>query len=365
MIFIAGITVSFFLSCLLVLKKNKTKADLVLMVWLLVNALHQLLFYFDISGFSSAYPFWAALNIPFPFLHGPLLFLYIITFMNRPHRYRFLYVLHFLPFILSYLYFLPFYLSPADQKVFNVENGLADFAEKIRMNYFAVLASGFFYVSLSVVYLKKYRKQFQDKNIKALKISRRWLQFLILGIAIVWMAVLLGDLKQIFVIVMANTVLIGFVGIRSTPFFTNHTEFARTGPDNSRTMPVRYRKSGLTSRKRQEIREKLGKLMNEDKAFRDCGLTLDKLALQLHIHPNYLSQYINEELNMSFYDYINQYRTEEFKQLVTVPENRRLKFLALAYECGYNSKSSFNRNFKKVTGFTPSEYLRQTGSPGQ
>ncbi|HZI54714.1 MAG TPA: helix-turn-helix domain-containing protein, partial [Chitinophagaceae bacterium] len=79
----------------------------------------------------------------------------------------------------------------------------------------------------------------------------------------------------------------------------------------------------------------------------------------LKIHPNTLSQVINSFENKTFYDYINGLRIEEFKTLVTDPGSRQFTLLSLAFECGFNSKTAFNRNFKKATGQSPSDYLNQ------
>lgn len=75
---------------------------------------------------------------------------------------------------------------------------------------------------------------------------------------------------------------------------------------------------------------------------------MSDLARQLDIHPNYISQVINSVEQKNFYDFINEHRVEEFKQLVSLPENQHFTLLALAFECGFNSKTSFNRNFKKA-----------------
>ena len=77
------------------------------------------------------------------------------------------------------------------------------------------------------------------------------------------------------------------------------------------------------------------------------------------IHPNHLSQIINELEGKNFYEFVNQYRIEEFKRLVSFPKNHQFTLLSLAFECGFNSKSSFNRYFKKSTGQTPSQYFTQ------
>jgi AraC-like DNA-binding protein len=85
------------------------------------------------------------------------------------------------------------------------------------------------------------------------------------------------------------------------------------------------------------------------------------LAKKIKIHPNYLSQVINEKQGKTFFEYINTLRVEEFKRLVALPESKQFTIMSLAYDCGFNSKSSFNKNFKKVTGQSPSEYLAAIG----
>jgi AraC-like DNA-binding protein len=83
------------------------------------------------------------------------------------------------------------------------------------------------------------------------------------------------------------------------------------------------------------------------------------LAQSLNVHPNNLSQVINTFEGKTFFDYVNQKRIEEFKRIVSLPENQKFTLLALAHDCGFNSKTSFNRNFKNCTGLSPSEYLRE------
>jgi hypothetical protein len=75
--YLAGIILSFFLFFLLVLKKEKTAADIVLMIWMAVIAVHQLLFYFDFKELSFQYPHLLGVGIPIPLLHGVLLFFYV------------------------------------------------------------------------------------------------------------------------------------------------------------------------------------------------------------------------------------------------------------------------------------------------
>jgi len=67
---------------------------------------------------------------------------------------------------------------------------------------------------------------------------------------------------------------------------------------------------------------------------------------------------INREFNSNFFTFVNGYRVEEAKRRLAEPESRRIKLLALALDCGFASKSSFNRVFKEMAGMTPSEFQR-------
>ena len=121
----------------------------------------------------------------------------------------------------------------------------------------------------------------------------------------------------------------------------------------------KYSKSGLTSEAADELHRNLTALMEREKLFKESELTLANLAERLNTIPNYLSQIINEREGKNFFDFINTLRIEEFKKAVTDPANQKFSFLGLAFDCGFNSKSSFNKYFKKITGLSPTEYLKQ------
>ena len=111
----------------------------------------------------------------------------------------------------------------------------------------------------------------------------------------------------------------------------------------------------LDIKNKNEVKRILDYLIN-NKPFLNPDLTLTALAGQLDITRNQLSSIINNELNNSFYDFINRYRVEEVKQLIADPKNKNYTILALAFEAGFSSKSAFNDIFKKFTGITPSKY---------
>lgn len=104
------------------------------------------------------------------------------------------------------------------------------------------------------------------------------------------------------------------------------------------------------------LREKLLSHMDENKPFLNPELTLVDLAKQVTIGRNQLSQVINSGMGDNFYNFINKFRIEEVKELMKNDAKKQYTILSLANDAGFNSKSSFNNVFKKMTGLTPSEY---------
>ncbi len=121
---------------------------------------------------------------------------------------------------------------------------------------------------------------------------------------------------------------------------------------------IKYQKTSPGDDAIQEIYEKLTHRMEQEKLYKDPELNLNYVAQLLDVHPNILSQTINTMEEKNFYDYINRQRIEEFKRIACLPENQKFTILSLAFESGFNSKTSFNRNFKKYMDCSPREFLR-------
>ena len=116
MIYLVGISITFFLVFILTSKKNKSPADTILTVWLSIIGLHLLLYYIYATGKYVTFPFLLGLEIPLPLLHGPLLFLYTVALTNQEHN-KNINTLHFIPFVLALLSLLPFFVLSFPQKI--------------------------------------------------------------------------------------------------------------------------------------------------------------------------------------------------------------------------------------------------------
>ena len=114
-----------------------------------------------------------------------------------------------------------------------------------------------------------------------------------------------------------------------------------------------------------EISQKVIGVLQKDKLYKTEALTIKELGEKIGFQSYLVSQAINTILKKTFFELVNEYRIEDAKKLLENPELNKLSLVAIGFEAGFNSKSSFNTLFKKHTGFTPSEYkkLQQSKNP--
>ena len=118
--------------------------------------------------------------------------------------------------------------------------------------------------------------------------------------------------------------------------------------------PSRYERSSLSPSASRAYIEKVVRAMESESLYINRELRLTDVAKQLDMSPNHLSQAINENLEQNFFDFVNQYRVREAQKKITSEPDKTL--LQIAYEVGFNNKTSFNNAFKKHLGMTPSSY---------
>ncbi len=406
MFFVIGISIAFFLCIILISKKRKTLADKILVAWLFVTGIHLLFYYLNFTGRSFELPFLLGIDIPMPLLQGPFLFLYTGALTNQLLLKRKTWLLHFVPAMFSWLYLLIFFFTlSSEQKIFIYRHEGIGHETFMLINLIAIIASGILYILGSTLLLRRHRFAILYEFSYTENINLKWLQYLIYGLAAIWIAVFFGSEEITFSVVVFFVIFIGYFGIKQVGIFSYTGQLQQTKKEEIRNrrfdvnidsykeiivQPIttgqteevtpmlnqepsqipfvenmdetdvdkrKYSKSGLSQEAAENLHKELIKLMETDKLYLESELTLSELAKRLNTHPNYLSQVINEKEGKNLYDYINTLRIEEFKKLISDPANQKYTILSLAYDCGFNSKSSFNRYFKKATGESPSEYM--------
>ena len=109
----------------------------------------------------------------------------------------------------------------------------------------------------------------------------------------------------------------------------------------------------------EDLKQKLQQAFEVDELYKEETITLREVAKRIDTTDKKLSELINTELQSNFYEYVNGFRVEAFKQRVQKGDAKDLTLLAIAYESGFNSKATFNRIFKQYTGLTPSQYKKE------
>lgn len=123
----------------------------------------------------------------------------------------------------------------------------------------------------------------------------------------------------------------------------------------------KYRTNKISVEECKRLAEKLEIVMHREKPYTNPNLKIADLAVSIGTSSHTLSYLFNQYLNRNYYDYINDYRIAEFKRLVEKDEYAKYTLSALAELCGFSSRASFFRYFKKATNITPNEYIRSIG----
>jgi AraC-like DNA-binding protein len=160
---------------------------------------------------------------------------------------------------------------------------------------------------------------------------------------------------------------VGWFGMRQAEVFLPvavaavalaHAPVAAETPVAAAADVEKYARSGMTDAAQALISTQLRARMTQARDFLESDLTLSELAERIGTSPQLLSQYLNDTLEMSFFDYINGLRVAEVQRLMADPAHAPETLLNLAFAAGFNSKSTFNAAFRKIGGTTPSEWRR-------
>jgi AraC-like DNA-binding protein len=367
---------------LLTREKGKRTSNILLGVFFLSIALNLLDVFLLMTGFYFSYPFLAGWGNCLPLLFGPLLYFYTRSVIYKEFHFRNKKWLHFLPFLLFFTCTEGYYLFlPSTVQSTLLHNLSAHhFPKAFAIVSPLILAQFVIYAILSLqlvsIYKKAANQHFSDRR----QTDMSWLYFtLFFFIGIMLLATLNGLLAQtaaasyyllafngliVILLVFINQLLLK--ALRQPNFFSSEAEPDRNiesgipaGGSQPRAHPTAPRTQDNPMAGKEKIAAAVIQFMQTQKPYLESELTLDQLATQLSLKPKILSQSINEVLGKNFFDFINHYRIEEARRLLTNPKDEKITILEVLYEVGFNSKSSFNTLFKKYTGLTPTEFRRQ------
>jgi AraC-like DNA-binding protein len=342
------------------------------------------------EGLYSTFPHFLKVFYQFLFLFFPLLFLYIKYLLADIPKFEKKDYLHFLPFLISVILNMGFFIKSAQEKLYLI-NHRTDYYKTLQfISDEFISIQGIVYSILSLLLIKKYKKHIKDYGSNNQKIIRA----LYIGISlnlISWVIGSIGvqleyfnieakpDFYTISYLVMVVVIYsISYYAIKSPEVFkiekikiyhkkdVNIIDNISAVLNSSEQNPVLEQKYSNTKKSTSsnisdlhKINEKLLEIMEREKPYLNPDLTLPELAKKLNVSRNQLSNVINQIHKVNFFQFVNRYRVKEIQRLMKDPANRNMKLLSLAFDSGFNSKASFNRIFKQITGMTPSEYFEQ------
>jgi AraC-like DNA-binding protein len=287
----------------------------------------------------------------------PLIWLYVKKLNEPSFKITFRHLFHLLPFIIVMLISLLFLVHNKGQNKESMNNHAL--AGNVFV-YVLALAQYAFYLIYILRLLRVFKSKVMEEFSNTENIDPAWLKIFLLTFLVVFVLSLfmmiiaihsltVNYFNNMVSLVFSFTIFIfGYKGL--------YQEAIASDSRDSIQISSTEESNSIENKVDEHLLSRLLDYMTTEKPFQDVELTLTSLAKQIDISRNQLSELINSGTGVNFYDFVNNYRVEEVKGLLKNPKYKDFTLLAIAYEAGFPSKSTFNSIFKKFTGLTPSEY---------
>ncbi|WP_462251827.1 helix-turn-helix domain-containing protein [Ekhidna sp.] len=348
-----GAILAFLLGVIISVNKNQSaKARLLLTLIVAFNAhslLESYLFYNDLS--------WPGLGLSYLHYHliGPLFLLYADALFRFDIRLK-----SWVTLIVIFTALRLIMLSFVDENILETATSYTIDVILLSIDNILSLVLNIWFLSFALIKIRKVH--FAVKLSSTEELKYRWMKSLI-GITIglyglIFFLNVISMLDEDWLIYfkiesVINTIFtlaLVYSSIRF-PIFSVHGDF--------KVVKAKYAKSSLKEDESKLIWESMIQVMTDQKPYLNSEYRLNDLAEQVGRSVHHVSQTINEQVSKSFSDFINEYRVEEAKRLLNNGRTSQVTILAVSFESGFNSKTAFYNTFKKMTGKTPTQYLKE------
>jgi AraC-like DNA-binding protein len=294
------------------------------------------------------------------FLWGPFFYLYILSITELTFKIDRAKLLHCIPALIHTLFLIiVFHSKPSEYKIEALQNNSAIVPYIDSIIHILKNASTLLYIILAWYKYTSYKKEILKSNPaeihKILWIKNVFAFFTVIALIQIIHYFQIETLVYntiIYSITIPIWMLLSFALLF----------YSLKNPDFILFIPIKEKeimKAEISEPELEILSEKIIRLMEEEKIYLQHELKLEDIAQQLSITTKKVSRIINLRFGVNFSDFINSYRIELAKQLLSDPNFNKDTMLGIAYEVGFNSKSTFNRLFLKHTSYTPKEYKKQ------
>ncbi len=345
-------------------RKHRSLANRLLAVFVSLFSLHIVREIFESHGYMDDFHWIRAVSLTFTGYYGPLLYLYVQTLTRVETKLTIKHARHFI-------------LAIGVSSFFSIAvlNGLTDWHHLkpypwlsllVNILQLLVVLQTIIYVCFCFRQLNQYRVWLKDNYSNVDRLGYLWLTRLLTGfvsLLFVWVVVFGADMRFLEVKHLAWVFDLFWLGISLFIYWIGYYSILKPEiltqvfkNESNKRASEQLDKETISRHKNALI-----ELFDQEKIYLDPDLTLQQLADKVGINEKKLSQVLNSGFNQTFYNLINQYRVEEVKRCLQLAQHSQSKLEVLAYEAGFKSPSTFNRQFKKFTQMTPKAY-RETCS---
>lgn len=304
-------------------------------------------------------------------LIGPVVYFYTKSLLDTNFKLTKKDWIHFLPSLLYFIYSLLVFV--VDKLILDEFYFYADGRDKDLANWYqaAGLVSMSFYLVLSLRYYAGYKKLVFDQVSYADAILFKWIR----NFTLAFLGILV--LRVLFFIINPNWGNFGSQFWHYILFSITFFYIAINGYSNAIRASVlginKYEQPEIIENQQQSkanggnnslegditaLKIKLQEAIQMQHLYKNPKLTLSDVAKELDTNTKVISSVVNSGFEMNFNDFINHYRIEAVKQKLEAGEHLKSTLLGLALDCGFNSKATFNRAFKKSTSLSPKDYIK-------
>ncbi len=304
-------------------------------------------------------------------LMAPLIYFYVKSVLQPNFRFQTKHLWHFLPWLLFFITKIVILAYDANQPGFDEnQNGylVINFQWKYLDPVVTVISTAqmLLYLAFSFQLYYRYKDNIQQFFSNLTKKELSW----IFTVLLVYSFLFIYGLVQVFIndlifemswtqkwwIEFLSAVTLLYLGVKG--YFT---DFSFLKDFTSETPKAGSKSTGELELFNDELNKKKGelqKLFVNEKVFLDPELNLAQLSNRLQMNRAEVSEIINSGFGKNFNDFVNEYRIDLFKKRLQQGDNKQLSLVGLAFDCGFNSKATFNRVFKKAVQLTPTQYLQ-------
>ncbi|WP_024770227.1 helix-turn-helix domain-containing protein [Aquimarina macrocephali] len=297
------------------------------------------------------WPHMLGIGYPLLFLVGPCFYLFVKSYGDSSFRLKKRDSIHLLPFLMMLILLFPRYLGSSEEKQEIIQyyydilpDGAVAFSDWLQASLHLILLLFYALATLVMMYKKDKKNSILLKRFGVLLMILAFTEivlqtgFLLTGASAITAEIILSGLMSITILLLGYWIV-----------------------DIKQILPVlegkKYKTSPLSEMRSLEIQQQIQTFFENEDWYLISNFKIADLSKTIDVPSHHISQVLSEKMSSNFYEIINHHRIKKAKKMLQSGALQKISVQAIGEECGFSSKTSFYRAFKKVTSMTPTEYL--------